>query len=528
MLCHGRMDATPKGRVPRKASVLNEKLLGQSRTIPRVFLQEVAEYLSEVPASRPPVPRSLPAGVPLREITASALSPDGEIWIGGPEGAAQFADDEWRCYWGPRWLPDNNVLDIRFDSMDVCLLTGKGWSRIARRTMSLDEKAAHYQELTEYQHERGGFIARSVVLPELHYRATDNDGLWTGIYAAAQAFRYATTSDPRAKDASDRSLRAMIELERVTGLPGFPARCIIRPEEDGVVATDGEWQSSPVVPGVRWKGDTSSDELSGHFFAYYICHNLTKNPLAAGAAARILDHLLRHGLRLVDADGQPTEWADFSPASLNRDPKWDHEKGLNSLCILAYLQVGFEITGEERYRAMFRRLVDVHGYLRNAQRQKMMPPNEVNHSDDQLAFLAFYTLVHSLPEGNDRDLVLDSLARAYDIERSERCPLYNLVTLTAMTDESGRRDAIRTLEEWPWDLRDWECRNSHRLDVAFDAAPDRFGRQQLTRVLSPAERPVYRWNTNPYVPDGGGDGSLEEDGAAWLLAYWLGRYHDLV
>ena len=44
----------------------------------------------------------------------------------------------------------------------------------------------------------------------------------------------------------------------------------------------------------------------------------------------------------------------------------------------------------------------------------------------------------------------------------------------------------------------------------------------------PDERAVHKWNTNPFVLEGGREGRGEEDGAAYLLPYWLGRYHGFI
>jgi hypothetical protein len=71
-------------------------------------------------------------------------------------------------------------------------------------------------------------------------------------------------------------------------------------------------------------------------------------------------------------------------------------------------------------------------------------------------------------------------------------------------------------------------RNSHRADVVFDVRADRFGHRQLAHVLPADERHVAKWNQNPYIPDSGGDGTHEDDGAAWLLPYWMARYHRFV
>jgi hypothetical protein len=61
--------------------------------------------------------------------------------------------------------------------------------------------------------------------------------------------------------------------------------------------------------------------------------------------------------------------------------------------------------------------------------------------------------------------------------------------------------------------------------VAFRPDQDRFDKPQLAAVPAPDERPVAKWNANPYVPDGGNGGAAEDDGAFFLLPYWMGRHH---
>ena len=78
------------------------------------------------------------------------------------------------------------------------------------------------------------------------------------------------------------------------------------------------------------------------------------------------------------------------------------------------------------------------------------------------------------------------------------------------------------------DMIQWTMKNSHRRDVILEKEKDRAGREQITRVLAPDERPVEKWNSNPFLPDGGVGGGAEEDGAYFLLPYWMGRYHHWV
>jgi hypothetical protein len=77
----------------------------------------------------------------------------------------------------------------------------------------------------------------------------------------------------------------------------------------------------------------------------------------------------------------------------------------------------------------------------------------------------------------------------------------------------------------PMDTIHWTVKNSHRPDIVWSPVPDLEGHREALTLLPPDERPVIRWNANPFVVDGGDGGRREDDGAAFLLPYWLGRYH---
>ena len=57
---------------------------------------------------------------------------------------------------------------------------------------------------------------------------------------------------------------------------------------------------------------------------------------------------------------------------------------------------------------------------------------------------------------------------------------------------------------------------------------DRFGRPESDTLIPPDERPVMKWNGNPFRVDGGSGGRSEDDGAFYLLPYWMARHHGLM
>ena len=49
------------------------------------------------------------------------------------------------------------------------------------------------------------------------------------------------------------------------------ARSVVK---DNVTVVGGVWHESDSIPGWKWKGDTSSDEVVGHMWAYPLVHDL--------------------------------------------------------------------------------------------------------------------------------------------------------------------------------------------------------------------------------------------------------------
>jgi hypothetical protein len=150
----------------------------------------------------------------------------------------------------------------------------------------------------------------------------------------------------------------------------------------------------------------------------------------------------------------------------------------------------------------------------------------MNYSDEELAMLPFYAVFRY-----ERDpAMLAAYRRALDdwwqnMQR-ELSPLWTFIYLTGRPDAAvDLPGAVWTLYRMPLDLVDWDVKNSHRTDIEWATEPDRHGRREARTLLPPDERPVMRWNANPFVVDGGRGGRSESDGGAFLLPYWMGRYH---
>ncbi len=474
-------------------------------------------------------------GLPYEDVKQITAGPQGDRWVSTAIGVTCYANGRWKYYAGKRWLPSDEVTDIAVDSEGTAWIgTEEGLSRIEKRQYDFEKKAEYFEERISARHKRYGYVTSCYLetpgdVNSFVYEASDNDGLWTALYVAAESFCYAATGDLQARERARESLKALMALEAKTTIDGFPARAIVRKGEERVIQSHGEWHESPDGEWL-WKGDTSSDEIDGHLFAYGIYYDLVadaqEKEQIEDVVRRIMGYIVDHDFLLVDVDGEPTRWGVWSPRYLNGT--WKAQQCLNSLEILAHLKTAYHITGDPKFQDAYQYLIREHHYALNTIDQKIMPPGIVNHSDDELAFLAYYTLLSYEDDPHLRSIYLLSLERSWQYERPEHCPLWNFIYGALTCNHCDVDEAVLALERIPMDLITWTMRNSHRADIQFDESPGRFDEPQSAVAIPPDERPVMRWNGNPYRLDGGNDGRSEDDGTFYLIAYWLGRYHGFV
>lgn len=483
---------------------------------------------------------------PVEGLMVFAQEKDGAVWLGGDQGAARFdrkADhrwDRWQYFHGRRWLQDNLVQNIVIEESGAArkawVRTKTGISLIEWRPMTLEQKARLFDERIEARHVRHGMVADSYFRvpgdPSSNVTTdNDNDGLWTAMYLGAQAHRYAVTRDPDARRKAERSMRVLIRLEEITGNPGFPARSFVSADEPR--PQGGEWHPTPDGKWL-WKGDTSSDELVGHYYGYALYHDLVANEAEKQdirrVVARITDHLIRHDYDLTDLDGKPTRWGEYSERFFKTE-EGKYEAPLRSIQLLAFLKTAHHITGDAKYDAAYRDRIQ-KGYAAHMRLyRRWTGGGEVNFSDDELAYLSYDPLLRYEKESMLRRIYLNGLRFTFKQVRPDMNPLWNYITVASggrRMWSSIREDARRTLERIPTDMIEWGVTNSHRIDVKFRQDQDRFSQPQLVEALAPDERPVEKWNSNPYIPDHRGSGRHEDDGAFFLLPYWMGRYHGWV
>jgi hypothetical protein len=523
-------------------------------------------------------------GLPYNDFTCMAAGPDS-IWFGTTNGAIKFSNDKWYFRQGGRWLLDNHVRDIAVDGDgDAWFATPAGVSCIANRSMTLASKAEIYEQEIERYHRRTSFgYVNPAVLSEPGDKSSakpkysDNDGFNTGLYLAANSFAYSVTRNPKYKESAVRSFRALQFLSEVTqggehsAPKGFIARNVVpiteaNPNEIysleydiGRQQRDSLWKiMRPRVPIDKtgqwyWKCDSSSDELDGHFFGYaiyfdHVCETEEEKQPVRQLVRDIMEHILTHDYSLVDHDGRPTRWARFSPKDLNERPEWVAERGMNSIAILTFLSITHHITGDEKYREEFLKLAFEHGYGMNGMSQYKWIPG--SHSPghqpgDNLTFMNYYHLLRYEADPRLLSMFNFAISRHWSFEKYERNAFTNFIYAACCRGKTRvdnwreeelspppacYQDAVETLRRYPLDLVEWPMSNAHRIDMLpleGQARQSAIIGSGIDGTAFPIdERHETYWDWDPWKLSFSGEGKVLRPGFHYLLAYYLGRYHD--
>jgi len=473
--------------------------------------------------------------LPFEGTTCLAQGFDSDLWVGTSRGAIRCVDGGYHYFAADRWLPGDGVNDIAVGDNVVYIATGAGLGIIRYEPYTLAKKAAYYERhMNEWGHKRLGFIHKLYKNPQGGWwrEISDNDGGHTAPYLAAMSFKYAATGSEQARDEALDSFKAMIWLEEITGVRGLIARAIWSNEgDDGEKAKHGSgglparWY--PTEDGLwMWKGDTSSDEVSAHYYAVSVFHDFAaqgpEKDRAAQHIARMTDHIVENGWKLRDANGETTRWGRWDPEYLQR-PYGFEARGLNGMQACSYAISALGVTSDSKYQDAINQLLGF-GYDKYIVRQKAtFPPETIVPWDDRLGFESLWPAIKYNADPALRSLLLRSLERSWEVKRMEHIPWYNFMYGAVTGNDCEAQEGVEHLRAWPLDLLNHSYANSYRNDLQPEPGYVPYGGG--TRGMSPRE-------TGPIghglACDGGSGGRQVVDPAPWLEAYWMGRYYGLI
>jgi hypothetical protein len=179
-------------------------------------------------------------------------------------------------------------------------------------------------------------------------------------------------------------------------------------------------------------------------------------------------------------------------------------------------------------------------------------PGSGNQSDDEMAFMCYYSLLRCSADKPLKDQVRWSFFRYWANEAPEMNPFFNFAYAAHNLGVTANNpwgafsiapygdwfeDAVATLHGFPLDRRNWPHRNSHRLDLVrlrppavrdiYESERGR-GYRVNGKVLPVENRHFNHWNTDPWRLDYGGAGNVLGAGTVFLLPYYMGLYHGFI
>lgn len=501
--------------------------------------------------------------VPDGAINDMFFAADGKKYFATNTGIITLIEGKISYYSYGAWLLHPTVTKITVsDNGTIAAVTPRGISLITAKTMTLGEKAAIIDKYDEkyFTRNEGYQVDRKLRkygdidsgwLPN-----SDNDGLFTGLYCASQCFRYKVTGDEQAKANAKKAVEAMIKLTEVTGREGFTARATrYSHEENFGTGNREEWHICEDNPDCEWLGETSSDEMTGHYFAYGIYFDLVadkkEKEKIASVVKKITDHIIDHNFHLTDVDGIPTTWANWEPDLLNNDDRWYYERGTNSLEILSFLKTTAHVTGDDKYNKVYEMLIKKHHYAMNLIQYKC-EDGHIAHIDDQLDFINIYPLLVYTDNAAQTEIFKMGLTHHWAYERVERSPLFNVVYGALTNNYCDIEEAAKSLSEMNLDFIRWPVYNSYRKDIIWDTEQEASGvPAQLKYPVEYGSRLLVNYDGNQFICDSGAEEFVAINSkrtnktstlpgtsganamsatmpSVYLLPYWMGRFYGLL
>ena len=481
--------------------------------------------------------------LPGERINDIAFLDNGDVLLGTEAGAVLLSKGSAKYLPATRYAFSSEVTAVC--EYNGALYTGSqgGVIKIEQKEMTLEEKAwEHFRFTEKYFPRKPGFVTSADNIKDGDMSTstcshiTDNDGLWTHTYLAALCLCYAVTKDEEVLKAAKRTKDACLFLTRAPEIKGFTARAVRFPDEPtwgkGIDENKigEEWHRSSDGT-YEWLGDTSSDEMTGHYMGFLLYYNLVADDKEKEeireAVCNITDHILDHNGYLYDCDNLPTTWACWNENALNHDSMWMWEKGVNSLQMLGFLKISHHMSGDEKYLIKYCDLIENHHFLLNAAYHKR-EDGHTCHIDDYLSMCNTFPYLMVEDDPAIRSYILMGLKHHFDYERIEGNPYYNFIYGAFTGDVCDLDYNVKVLQDYPLSLIDYKMINSTRKNVVMSDESVRWGGNVKPLVpFAWDERKFSVLGSRPYHIDGGNEKSAVP-GYSYMLMYWFARYMGMI
>ncbi len=427
----------------------------------------------------------------------------------------------------------------------------------------LAEKASILDDLIMKQHFPDGLL-RSVVVDDAgtpqKWAHLPSTGLWTGMYLASQALRYAVTREPEAAQNAAKAVAGLHELTLVTGIPGLYGRGYARPDTAYTydVSSSPTWVAStdPNHAGWYWNDDVSKDSLDGILFGLAVALEHLDDESVRTVARQDLHTFAKvfvtNGLNVIDWTGKVTEHGRLFATAIDDFP------GFNALLASSWIRTAQLESGDPELDQFFSNclmrlgdssdcpeidIVDPGSYMDVIESTLYVYRTDCQTSYDNIdmVYQGLYPWLRREPDPTLRKRLLEVLDHeAWDPKDPSLDPSVRVSTHTLYIFMYGGLSGVgpedtelaQAVDEAVCTLRRMPVGRSDR-DVAAGkqetACLNRLGKPNAAEIIPLEERCYdnYLWRLDPYeIPEEHhADPGFIHSPEDYLLAYWLGRYY---
>lgn len=389
-------------------------------------------------------------------------------------------------------------------------------------SLSLYEKAHHFE-----QRLRKDFIVEPYGLVQQHLKPGRKEGhlATTALFLTALSLKYGTLKDKADEALALRVINGFAAMDEANGLDGYLP--------DAVRLDNGRLIVS--------RNAAHSNAYTLLFFSFLYAYQQFDDPQLKKAIRDQIsatgNYFLQHNLVLRDQTGRRVPHSNITPSPFQFSPSRCLD-GLvlveSVLAILRESRTDCDLVEEMKKQ---RRKMFHSGYLGKIQNLQfsfltLMVPT---HSTDWVNFVRLCTLT----EATDREDYETALHNLFRSQTHEHNPQFLIIYLSRNPDWSSRPDRFKEdihtyLGSFPLSLNNHEIINTKdRIDQKlFPPFVKDSWRAEATVPLPIYRRPLSynEWKRNPFRLDGNfhKQGKVLYPGTDFLLAYWMGRYYQLI
>jgi len=342
------------------------------------------------------------------------------------------------------------------------------------------------------------------------YTRCGDAALWTGLYLAAESFRYQVTQSSNALQNVKAAFAGLQGLVDVTG-NNLLARCMVPIDSPYAQSISSQEAANGIhtntSAGWIWIGNTSRDEYCGALFGLTVAYDLVndsdlKSRMSA-LITRMIEFVQTHNWSVQMPDGSSSTSFLLRPdqietlLAIGRHVNPDHFSGI----------------GYETQRQLFAASVPVPIALDTT--------SDDSYFKFNLDYINLYNLVR-IEASVEKSIYKTAYDRLRDHTAAHQNAFFNVIDL-ALNGSSSARDAQTMALLDTWLLRP---RRDFTVDVSKNVPV--CGSQACSPV--PVElRPNtdFLWQRSPFAVTGYGFARIETAGIDYILPYWMARYYGL-